>query len=521
MRHPLQPWTSRLRQWQKSAFEQMERHGGEDFLAMATPGAGKTRFALRVAHDLLFRKAAARVVVVCPTNHLRQQWAKAAAHVGLQLDPYLSNEQARESSDYHGCVVSYHQVCLNPRVFHLACRGAPTMAIFDELHHAGDGKDWGDALHEAFHQAVKRLSLSGTPFRSDNSRIPFVRYVNDQSMPDYRYGYQQALSDRVCRPIVFPTYEGELSWVSNGREMTARFEDALSRRRQQERLRTALLHDEWLNEVIKDADRELLKLRAKDHSDAAGLIVAMDQDHARHIAGQVKTVTGASARLAVSDDPDSSRVIERFSTSRDRWLVAVNMVSEGVDIPRLRVGVYASNVQTEMYFRQVVGRFVRMQPELPASQRAYLYLPRDPRLVEYAEAIKAERDHVLWDEPEPAARTLFDGRPASPGDGFLPLWGVAVAHGRIGEDEPAAEPTPPSPAGQATVARYEHKEQLRQIHKNLVGKVARQAGVEHRRINAELLKRTGSRIEHATLDELKRRIQHLERWLERGYDERR
>ncbi len=516
----LGPWTIKLRDWQQRAFEQISNHSKPDFLAMATPGAGKTRVALRIAHDLLHRKTAARVVVICPTNHLRQQWAHAAHEAGIRLDPYLSNDQAKESRDYHGCVVTYQQVCLSPKVYRGTCRQSPTLAIFDELHHAGDGKDWGEALREAFGHAVRRLALSGTPFRTDNNPIPFVTYENEQSAPDFSYGYREALAEKVCRPIVFPTYEGDLSWVSQGKEISARFADHLGRRKQQERLKTALMHDEWVNSVIKDADAELADLR-KYHPVAGGLIIAMDQDHARHLATQLKAMTGTPARVAISDDPMSTKVIERFAKSKDRWLVAVNMVSEGVDIPRLRVGVYATNVQTEMYFRQVVGRFVRMQSDLPSSQRAYLYLPRDPRLVEYAEAIKAERDHVLVELERAEPRTLFDIHP-NEAEPFMPLRGVALAHGRIGDEE--EEPPPQAGAIAAppeALPLHERKEQLRQTHKGLVIQVAQRSGVEHRCINLELVRRTGSRIENASLDQLKRRIKQLERWVEHGYSERR
>jgi len=521
MTSPLQSWNITLRGWQQRAFEQMSLESRPDFLAMATPGAGKTRLALRLAHDLLFRKVAARLVVICPTNHLRQQWARAAHNAGLHLDPFLTNDQAKESRDYHGCVVTYQQVCLAPQIYRLACRQSPTLAIFDELHHAGDGKDWGDALREAFGYAVKRLALSGTPFRTDNNPIPFVTYDQDQSIPDFSYGYREALAEKVCRPIVFPTYEGDLSWVSRGKEITAKFADQLGRRKQQERLKTALMHDEWVNSVIKDADAELLNLRKQSHPAAGGLIIAMDQDHARHLAAHVKDMSGTAPRVAISDDPQSTKIIERFATSKDRWLIAVNMVSEGVDIPRLRVGVYATNVQTEMYFRQVVGRFVRMQSDLPSSQRAYLYLPRDPRLVEYAEAIKAERDHVLVESAHAEPRTLFDVRP-NENETFIPLRGVALAHGRIGDDEePATLSDAPAKHQSDALPLHERKEQMRQTHKGLVIQVAQRSGVEHRRINLELVRRTGSRIENASLDQLKRRIKQLEKWVEHGYSERR
>ena len=486
---------------------------------MATPGAGKTRFALRVAHDALERNAAARLVVVCPTNHLKQQWAKAAHGVGLSVDPHLTNEQGHESSDYHGCIVTYHQVGLDPAPYRVGCAARPTIVIFDEIHHAADGKDWGNALQKAFRPAVRRLALSGTPFRSDNHPIPFVTYQDGQSVPDFIYGYRDAIADRVCRPIVFPTYEGELSWVSRGREISARFSDGLGARKRQERLKTALVQEEWLCAVIRDADTELQRLRHHGDPNAGGLVVAMDQDHARRVAETVKSVSRSTVRVAVSDDPSSSQTIDRFGHSRDRWLVAVNMVSEGVDIPRLRVGVYATNVQTEMYFRQVVGRFVRMQSGLPASQRAYLYLPRDPRLVEYAESIKAERDHVLLSTDASQPRSLFEER-SMDNEPFLPLSAVAVPHGRIGEDEPPA-PASGQLDGHDSTARYEQKEHLRHVHKNLVSQIARQAGVDHRRIHAELIRRTGSRIESATVDQLKRRIKQLESWAARGYDLRR
>ncbi|HEX2055735.1 MAG TPA: DEAD/DEAH box helicase family protein, partial [Nitrospiraceae bacterium] len=389
------PWTSKLRDWQARAVSAVLSHRGPDFLATATPAAGKTRFALRVAHQYLADRAAARVLVICPTNHLRGQWAAAAGQVGIHLDPALTNEQACEARDYHGAVVTYQQVCLAPALFERGCRGRRTFVIFDELHHAGDGKDWGLALRQAFSQSVFRLALSGTPFRSDNNPIPFVRYEEGESRADFTYGYAQAIQEGVCRPILFPSYEGELTWLSDGREHRATFEDGLTFERQRERLKTALLQDGWLGSVIADAQAALSRLRKQEQPDAGGLIVAMNQDHARQVAHLVGRITGCRASVAVSDDPSASETIAAFTHhKKQQWLVAVNMVSEGVDIPRLRVGVYATNVLTEMYFRQVVGRFVRMQEGLPAPQRAWLYLPKDPTLVRHAKRIKAERDHV-------------------------------------------------------------------------------------------------------------------------------
>jgi superfamily II DNA or RNA helicase len=515
----LPAWTTPLRDWQRRALATVQTHQARDFLAMATPAAGKTRFALRVAHDFLTRRAAVRLLVVCPTNHLRTQWAEAAGKLGLQLDPALSNDQACEAPDYHGAVVTYQQVCLAPSIFERACNSKKTLLILDELHHAGDGKNWGKTLRSAFEPAAFRLILSGTPFRSDNNPIPFIRYDRGESRADFAYGYTDAIRDSVCRPIVFPSYEGELTWLSEGREHTATFEDGLTFDRQRERLKTALLQETWLGPVITDAHAQLTRLRKQEQPDAGGLIISMDQDHARWVAELVGRITGMKAVVAVSDDPAASRTIETFSDhKKQQWLVAVNMVSEGVDIPRLRVGVYGTNVLTEMYFRQVVGRFVRMQDGVPTPQRAWLYLPKDPILVHYARQIKAERDHVLEDIMPAGQRDLF-GRVTVSKNEYMPLTAVAKMDALIGEEETGGEgDTPPA---DAAVSLHEQKRDLRDLHRLLVGSVARKSGIDHRRLNAELIARTGSRVDQATTEQLHKRIQLLERWQERGYDGKR
>lgn len=504
----LPPWTAKLRDWQARAVAAALTRSGQDFLCMATPAAGKTRFALRVAHHYLIDRVSQRILVVCPTNHLRTQWARAAGAVGLQLDPAVTNESPWEARDYHGAVVTYQQVCLAPDVFARASRQRPTLVIFDELHHAGDGKDWGRALREAFDCAVLRLSLSGTPFRSDNAPIPFVRYDQGVSRTDFAYGYAEAIRDGVCRPIYFPSYEGELAWKSNGRTHEATFADALTDVRQRERLKTALLHEDWLGQVVTDAQIALGQLRMTEQPEAGGLIVAMNQDHARAIVRLVQRVTGARPDLAVSDDPAASAVIAAFAESRRPWLVAVNMVSEGVDIPRLRVGVYATNVSTEMYFRQVVGRFVRMQAGVPRPQRAWLYLPKDPTLVAYAQAIKAERDHVLREETA-GERDLF-GERIVPEKDFVPLSGVAKADQLIGEQEELVDRA----GAPLAVPLHEQKTDLRGLHRMLVGQVARTTGTDHRTINAELCRRTGGPIDRATVSQLTKRLWLLDRWKE-------
>ena len=86
----IRPWESKLRAWQLDAARKVKEkydRGEKDFLCVATPGAGKTIFALRVAHYLLSRQMIERVVIICPTEHLKKQWAENAYAAGIDIDP--------------------------------------------------------------------------------------------------------------------------------------------------------------------------------------------------------------------------------------------------------------------------------------------------------------------------------------------------------------------------------------------------------------------------------------------------
>ena len=368
----------RLRPWQHAALARYAATGRPDFLAVATPGAGKTTFALAALRTILAAKPA-RVVIVAPTAHLKVQWAAAATGLGLHLDPAWSPADGEMPPDMHGVVTSYQQVAMSAPELRRLARGA--YVVLDEVHHAGDEQAWGDAVRHAFGESGRRLSLSGTPFRSDTRAIPFVRYEADEAVPDFEYGYGDALRDgRVVRPVYFPRVGGDMEWSApDGAVHQATFDDPLATQLANQRLRTALaVEGDWLPVVLRDAAARLDDIR-RHQPDAAGLVIAMDQDHAREIAGLLRREVGAPATVVTSDDPEASRRISQFAAGREPWLVAVRMVSEGVDIPRLRVGVYATTVTTDLFFRQAVGRFVRWVPGI-RDQRAWLFIPDDPRL---------------------------------------------------------------------------------------------------------------------------------------------
>ncbi len=161
--------TGSLRAWQRRALTKYLSSSPRDFLAVATPGAGKTTFALRVASELLRDRTVDQITVVAPTEHLKHQWAESAQRSGLALDSRFSNSTGQTSSDYHGVVLTYAQVASHPSKHRVRTEGRKTLVILDEIHHGGDAKSWGDAIREAFGDATRRLALTGTPFRSDDS----------------------------------------------------------------------------------------------------------------------------------------------------------------------------------------------------------------------------------------------------------------------------------------------------------------------------------------------------------------
>jgi superfamily II DNA or RNA helicase len=528
--------TVRLRLWQKAALDRFVEAEGRDFLAVATPGAGKTTFALTAARLELARRPS-RLVVVAPTAHLKRQWAQAAARFGLHLDPAWTPAGGALPRDMHGIVTSYQQVASSAPLLARLARDA--FVVLDELHHAADDRAWGAAVHAAFAGAARRLALSGTPFRSDTRAIPFVSYHGDEAVPDYEYGYGDALADRrVVRPVYFPATNGEMEWSApDGRLHSATFDDRLDAGRTAQRLRTALsLDGEWLPTVLRRAHARLGEVR-REQPDAGGLVIATDQEHARGIAALLRTRFASSARVVTSDDPHASAEIASFAAGSEPWLVAVRMVSEGVDIPRLRVGVYATTTATELFFRQAVGRLVRWTPGL-RRQRAWLFIPDDPRLRAHAARVAEQRRHSLRrdESAEPEAERV---EPTGGADEQLSLFAAisAVATTASDADAPFAEPDdaddaaseielqlapPPLLAGEADVVgeqlptRTEQKSQLRVANASIARELVRRTRLTHAQVNAELNRMSGvTKVSEATIQQLRRRLGAAERWIVR------
>lgn len=582
------PWgtAQRLRAWQAEALDSYfsldgpdgPGSGPRDFLTAATPGAGKTTFALRLASELLRRRVVDRIVVVAPTEHLKTQWADAAARVGIRLDPAFSNRHVAPARQYHGVAVTYAQVAVKASVHQRLTMDARTLVILDEVHHGGDALSWGDALREAYGRATRRLLLSGTPFRSDTAPIPFVEYHPDAkgirvSRTDYAYGYGRALEDGVVRPVLFLVYAGHMRWrTKTGDEMEAQLGQDNTKDITSQAWRTALDPEgDWIPAVLRSADRRLSEVR--EHvPDAGGLVIATDQTAARAYAAILQQITGEQPTVVLSDEAEASSRIEEFSKDTSRWMVAVRMVSEGVDVPRLAVGVYATSASTPLFFAQAIGRFVRARRR---GETASVFLPNVPQLLALANEMERQRDHALdrdsdddeWNAEEDLMdaaereekasdalteefsyqalgslahfdRVLYDGKEfgqlAVPGtpeeEEFLGLPGLLEPehvhdllmqrqarqsrHRSAREAKALRQAQEPGSAGtdEPVLPQALHRtlKEQRQLLNSLVGLYARQSGEPHGLVHAELRRICGGpAVSHATVAQLQARIDVL------------
>ena len=386
-----------LRRWQHEAL--LATHELKSPIVVATPGAGKTTFAVISSLYFLNENKNSQIIIVVPTRHLKRQWSEAAKSYGLKIyDQWEPGNKQPEG--YHGFCVTYAQLGRSWGAVLREVKRRKSMIILDEVHHAGTDLTWGDGVTKAFNTAQKVLSLSGTPYRSDSNKIPFISYSSlgtiYVSKNDYTYGYKEALKDGVVRPVIFEAYDGEVTGDSTKMlsEMT--------------RHDTKMLHaildpeGEWVREVLTKANLHLQKVRRKDKS-AAGIVFCRNQAHAKGIQKTLTSICGKKPPVVVSENSDSSSIIEKFSDSNEPWIISVRMISEGVDIPRLKTGVYLTTTRTPLFFAQAVGRILRKTST--DLQEAKLFIPSFKPLLDVVDQFQETRSHFI-DTKEEEEQTL-------------------------------------------------------------------------------------------------------------------
>lgn len=400
------------RLWQKEAMPiVLEKILSEPVLVEACPGAGKTHFGLDVAYRLVTAGEISRVLVVVPTHGIADGWLEAAS-ASTPESPTLPLHGLRDwrpvnpiGDRWLGAITTYQSLFASTDMFlaHATDPGHRILVIFDEVHHAGVGAAWGQSAQEAFASGASAiLSLSGTPFRTDRDPIVFVPNEGGSARPDYRYSYDDAIRDEACRPVQFVETRGETTFrTEDGQVHTVSFDaQNLTDIGERRRLRAAL---EWIepesiaDRMLQEANNYIIGLRRQGDSDAAGLVVCVNCDHADLVARHMETaVVGrrpivACSRTHDENDPSPANAIKGFTQSHEPWIVAVNMVSEGIDIRRLRVVVYLTNRLTLLAFRQIVGRVVRTDPA-NVDDHGRVYIPADPTLIEMARQVTDDVD---------------------------------------------------------------------------------------------------------------------------------
>lgn len=395
-----------LRGWQQLFVDKWNRSQEPSFLLVALPGSGKTIAALTVAYQWQRENPRRRrILVVVPTDPLRKQWKDEAVKFGLN---FQTKEFPNWKAGMVGAVITYHLVPNHDLFWKLTCRDFEVLAILDEVHHAGTNNTWGRGLQEALTGATRRLLTSGTPFRGDATRIPFVRYdATGRCIPDDHYDYPTAIRDGVIRVVKFQHESGivrhidgytgaiEAHTLTSDVEPDEESDTALSR---------ILTPGQYTDALLRLAHQRLLEVRERGLTHAAGLVICKDQNHAEGIARQLATITGRPPDVVISDDERATSTVDDFRDSDRPWVVAVKKISEGVDIRRLIVLAYLTHCKTPLFFRQAVGRIVRnMGTDFDGE--AYCFIPDHPLLVQHAQQIAEAQYDAIVNEPDDEEET--------------------------------------------------------------------------------------------------------------------
>lgn len=426
-------------EWQNRMMSHYFETDAHTYTINACPASGKTRAVARIARQLLNRHQVQQIIMVVPWLSLRGQTERDAYNEKLALYPdFVNADTTYDMGDFQGIVVTYQQLHNAPALFNDMTRKRNTLVVLDEIHHAflpADESDspevdskWGQSLTEAFDGAARIIATTGTLFRSKpGEKIPFIQYdKNATAIADFTYTYAEAIQNGNCRRCEFSEFDGVARWIEPHDDADPnRASRAVELSTNDRGVGLSSLYSftgAFLRPMIKAAHQRLVSIR-QSTPNAGGLLIAQSQDAAEHMVQILREVTGTTPVLAISKDPDAPKKIVDFRNATTPWIVAVNMVSEGVDIPRLAVGVWTSRTSTEMFFRQVVGRFARQGP---GDHRSALYLPAVKPWTEYAQRVEDEIAHVIESkEPGPPPPEGVPRLALSPGQSEL----FQVVHG--------------------------------------------------------------------------------------------
>lgn len=448
--------TLSLRDWQRRCIDTALEHftSAPHFFCQATPGAGKTRMAAELASRLLGQDRIDLVLCFAPSCQVVEGLRSTFATVlGRRLDGQIGAV---------GAAFTYQAMEYRDEGFWRLLDDYRVFAVFDEIHHCA-GHDvllsnaWGQQILQRIQdRAAFTLALSGTPWRSDDRAIALARYSSPEGhlICDYRYGLKEAIADGVCRSPRIVLLDNQTVTLTEEieAENTVRLFPSIAKLLGESPVtyEELLRHDEVIDQLLGLGCSKLDELRLIK-PDAAGLVVATNIEHAQQVALALEA-RGEGCCIVTNKTPDAQQVISAFRHSACRWIIAIGMISEGTDIPRLQVCCYLSRIRTELHYRQVLGRVLRRTGD--PDDQAWLFMLAEPTLQCLAERIADDLpdDLAVLNEVQMPASTSgsisgwigaagnIDGVDDSIGDGAAQVIG-AVATCTFSLGDSAAEPS--------------------------------------------------------------------------------
>ena len=380
----------KLRLWQAEcinlALTQYQR-GNSHFLALATPGAGKTLMASELANQLLKSNMVDLIICFSPSSIVSQDFKES-----LQLK---TNERFDGLIGAKGRALTYQSLQYLDVHFWQLFEQYRVFVIFDEIHHcAGSNIDnanaWGEQIIlNIQNKAQYTLALTGTPWRSDAAPIVLSSYQqpNNKIACDYIYGLSEAIVDNVCRvPQIVAVDNSRITVVDDAETKTFNcFKTLLND--SDVSYQEIIENEAVIKYMISSAQKKLTSIRLKN-PDTAGLIVASSVEHAHQISMLMRTYFDEDSVVVTYRESEPTSIIQQFRYAQTKWIISVGMISEGTNIPRLQVCCHLTNIKTEMHFRQILGRILRVTNS--KNQEAIMYMPAEPKLLKYAYRVKED-----------------------------------------------------------------------------------------------------------------------------------
>lgn len=391
----------KLRRWQHECIElalKKYESGQNHFLVQATPASGKTYMTANLAERLFKNNAIDLVLCFSPSSIVASEFNSVLTEI--MCSPFDGKIGAKGQS------ITYQKMAYLDENFWTLFSKYRVLAVFDEIHHCsgnndGNANEWGKQIITRIQDiATYTLALTGTPWRSDSAPICLAKYCSTAGniTCDYAYGLADAIKDNVCRlPKIVAIDNDEITLTSsNITKSFNSFGELLSKSSLPYR---DLIHNEnVITSMIQRADKQLKRIR-ESNLNAGGLIVASSVEHAFQIKSIIEQELNEVADIVSYKEHEPNKVIHQYKLSSNKWIVSIGMISEGTNIPRLQVCCHLTHVKTELHYRQILGRILRVTSAL--NQEAYLYMPADPLLIKYAyrvsEDIPAQTDTVLFE----------------------------------------------------------------------------------------------------------------------------